>query len=93
MPWEYIERDLPDNPAASLFEFTKRYCRTPIDHAVADIVPLVKRDKKSTKLAVKTGEAFLRLHEIHYSHPGEAIAYSVIDVDDEYIRFEIFRRR
>jgi GntR family transcriptional regulator len=93
VPWENIERDLPKNPAASLFEFSKRYCRTPIDHAVAEMVPLVKRDRKTTKLEVKQGEAFIRLHETHYSHTGEPIAYSVIDVDDEYIRFEIFRRR
>jgi GntR family transcriptional regulator len=93
MPWDNIERDLPKEPAASLFEFSKRYCRTPIDHAVARIVPLVKRDRKTTKLEVKQRAAFIRLHEIHYSHSGDAIAYSVIDVDDEYIRFEVFRRR
>lgn len=93
IPWQHIERDLPDNPAASLFEFSKRYCDTPIDHAVAEIVPMVKRNRNSTKLAVKSGEPYIRLHEVHYSHTGEAIGYSLIDVDDEYIRFEIFRRR
>ena len=93
IPWDQIERDVPKNPAASLFEFSKRYCRTPIDHAVAEMVPLVKRDEKTTKLEAKQGEAFIRLHEVHYSHTGDPIAYSVIDVDDEYIRFEVFRRR
>lgn len=93
VPWEYIDRDPPKNPAASLFEFSKRCCSRQIDHAVAEIVPMVKRDKKSTRLAVKPDEAFIRLHEVHYSETGEPIAYSLIDVDDEYIRFEIFRRR
>jgi GntR family transcriptional regulator len=93
VPWEYIDRDPPKNPAASLFEFSKRHCIRQIDHAVAEIVPMVKRDKKSTRLGVKNGEGFIRLHEVHYSETGEAIAYSLIDVDDEYIRFEIFRRR
>ena len=93
VPWDNIERELPKNPAASLFEFSKRYCRTPIDHAVAEMVPVVKRDDSTTKLAMPAGEGFIRLHEIHYSSNGTAIAYSMIDVDDEYIRFEIFRRR
>ena len=88
----HIERDPPKDPAASVFEFSKRYCGTPIDHAIAEIVPMVKRDRSVTKLAVKTGEAFIRLHESHYSHSGEASsACSVIDVEDEYIRFQIFR--
>ncbi|HEX3316515.1 MAG TPA: GntR family transcriptional regulator [Solirubrobacteraceae bacterium] len=93
IPWHLLEREPPENPAASLFEFSKRHCSTAIDHAVADIVPLVKHDKRSTKLAVKQGQPFIRLHEIHYSQPGDPIAYSVIDVDDNYIRFEVFRRR
>jgi GntR family transcriptional regulator len=93
VPWQLIERDPPKNPAASVFEFSKRYCSRQIDHAVAEIVPMVKRDKKSTRLGVKNGEAFIRLHEAHYSETGEIIAYSLIDVDDQYIRFEIFRRR
>jgi GntR family transcriptional regulator len=93
VPWDSIEQEIPAKPAASVFEFTKRYCRTPIDHAVADIVPLVKRDDGTTKLEVDEAEAFIRLHEVHYSQGGDPLAYSVIDVDDEYIRFEVFRRR
>jgi GntR family transcriptional regulator len=92
VPWRLIERTPPKVPVASLFEFTKRYCQAPIDHAVADIVPMVKRDKR-TKLELEQGQAFIRLHEVHYSQPGEPIAYSAIDVDDNYIRFEVFRRR
>ena len=93
VPWQIIERDPPKNPAASVFEFSKRYCSRQIDHALADIVPMVKVDKKSMRLVVKNGEAFIRLHEVHYSETGDIIAYSLIDVDDQYIRFEIFRRR
>jgi GntR family transcriptional regulator len=93
VPWDNIARELPKDPAASLFEFSKRYCDTPIDHAVAEMVPVVKRDEDTTKLDMPTGEGFIRLHEVHYSTAGDAIAYSMIDVDDKYIRFEIFRRR
>ena len=92
IPYENIDSELPETPAASVFEFSKRYTKTPIDHAIAEIVPLVKRDKRTTKLAIKTGGAFIRLHEVHYSRSGEPVAYSLIDVDDAYVRFEIFRR-
>jgi GntR family transcriptional regulator len=93
VPWDEIERNPPKTPAASLFEFSKRYCRTPIDHAVAEMVPLVKGPKTATRLAAEAGQAFIRLHEIHYSQAGESIAFSMIDVDDRFIRFEVFRRR
>jgi GntR family transcriptional regulator len=92
IPAESIQTDLPKTPAPSVFEFAKRHTNTPIDHAVAEIVPLVKRDKRVTKLAVKTGGPFIRLHEVHYSRTGVPVAYSLIDVDDAYVRFEIFRR-
>jgi GntR family transcriptional regulator len=57
------------------------------------VVPVAKRDGGMTKLGVATGEPFARLLERHYSSDGRPIAYSVIDVDDRYIRFEVFRRR
>jgi GntR family transcriptional regulator len=91
--WDLLERTPPKNPPASLFEFSRRYCRTAIDHAVADIVPLVEHGQGKTRLEVKQGQAFIRLHERHYSKPGEPMAYSLIDVNDKYIRFEVFRRR
>jgi hypothetical protein len=46
-----------------------------------------------TKLEVGVGEAFARLHERHFDDDGRPIAYSVIDVDDRFIRFEVFRRQ
>jgi GntR family transcriptional regulator len=76
----------------SLFEFSKQYCLEHIDHAVVEIVPMVVRNAKSTKLALETGEPFIRLHETHYTSDATALGYSIIDVDDRYIRFEVFRR-
>jgi GntR family transcriptional regulator len=76
----------------SLFEFSTRYCRKPIDHAVVEMVPMVKR-ADTTKLAVSAGRPFMRLHERHFSSAGSPVAFSMIDVDDQYIRFEVFRRQ
>ncbi|HEY4277371.1 MAG TPA: GntR family transcriptional regulator [Conexibacter sp.] len=93
VPWELIVREMPDSPAASLFEFSKRYLAHPIDHAVAEIVPVVKQDSGTTPLDVDAGQAFIRLHEVHYSLDGQRLAYSTIDIDDAFARFEVFRRQ
>jgi hypothetical protein len=39
------------------------------------------------------GDPFARLHECHFAQGGRAVAHSVIDVDDKFIRFEVFRRQ
>jgi GntR family transcriptional regulator len=93
IPWTNIASEIEDEPPPSLFEFSRRYCREPIDHAVVAIVPMVKRAKDWTQLEIPTGDPYIRLHERHYSTGGGAVGFSVIDVDDQFIRFEVFRRR
>ncbi len=53
----------------------------------------MKRDDDSTKLTVPIGEPFARLHESHFSSDERPMAHSVIDVDDKFVRFEVFRRQ
>jgi GntR family transcriptional regulator len=93
MPWPELKD--PDKLDAqippSMFEFSRRYCRRAVDHAVVEILPVVRR-KDTTHLDVAAGKPFTRLHERHYTAGGEAIAMSIIDVDDAYVRFEVFRR-
>jgi len=93
VPWEEIAKPPRGKLSASLFEFSARHCRDPIDHAIVEIEPAVKRDDGTTKLTVAVGDPFARLHERHFSLDGRSIAYSVIDVDDKFIRFEVFRRQ
>jgi GntR family transcriptional regulator len=92
MPWTELKSSPERRPPASLFEFSKLYCRRPIDHAVVQLAPMVKRDADTTKLETEVGEPFMRLYERHYSNNGEPSAFSVIDADDKFIRFEVFRR-
>jgi GntR family transcriptional regulator len=80
-----------DDVPASVFEFSKRYCSDSIDHAVVELAPMVVR-KGVTELDVPEGQPFIRLHETHYTSDADVVAYSIIDVDDTYIRFEVFRR-
>jgi GntR family transcriptional regulator len=82
------EDDIPP----SVFEFSKQYCYEQIDHAVVVMVPMVMGGHDTTKLALPEGRPFIRLLETHYSSDATPVAYSIVDVDDRYIRFEVFRR-
>lgn len=82
---------LKDPLPASMFEFSRRYCEEPVHHAVVELAAQVKRDDGTTRLEVGEGDPFMRLHETHYTSGGEPLAMSVVDVDDEYIRFEVVR--
>jgi GntR family transcriptional regulator len=93
VPWEEIARPPRGKLSASLFEFSARHLREPIDHAIVEIEPAVKRNEGTTKLAIAEGDPFARLHERHYAQDGRPVAQSLIDVDDKFIRFEVFRRQ
>lgn len=94
VPW--AELKAPESLDAwippSMFEFSRQAFHRPIDHAVVEIVAVVKR-RGTTKLKIPGGEAFTRLHERHYTSSGALLAASVIDVDDAFVRFEVVRRQ
>jgi hypothetical protein len=48
---------------ASLFEFSRMYCRKPIDHALVEVVPMVNEGPDATKLKLASRSPFIRLHE------------------------------
>jgi GntR family transcriptional regulator len=93
VPWEILSDDEYSAPVSpSIFEFSDNAWRRPVDHVVAEILPVVK-DGENTKLRVKKGKPFTRWHERHFAAGGDAIAVSVVDVDNEFFHFEVFRRR
>lgn len=93
LPWSSLhDPGFSGEVDASIFEFSQRACVNPIHHAVAEIIPVVKRDEGVTPLPVEIGTAFTRLHEQHYADDGALIAVSVVDVDNAYFHFEVFRR-
>lgn len=91
--WQEISKAPRGKLSASLFDFSGRHMQEAIDHAIVEIEPAVKRSEGTTKLTVAIGEPFARLHERHFSLEGRPVAHSVIDVDDKFIRFEVFRRQ
>ncbi len=93
-PWANLkDQDFSGEVPASIFEFSSRDWTTPVDHVVAEILPVVKRSKDTTKVPVERGEAITRLLEYHYDSRGDQLAVSMVDVDTDFIHFEVFRRR
>jgi GntR family transcriptional regulator len=93
VPWPSLKVErLPKSPEPSLFEFSRRYCRTPIAHAVVRILPMVSADGV-TRLDLPDSKPFIRLHEVHYGPRAEPAAWSQIDFDDDVLRLEVFRGR
>jgi GntR family transcriptional regulator len=91
VPWSALKAEtLPASPEPSLFEFSRLYCRVPIAHAVAQIVPMVS-ERGTTRLDLPAGTPFIRLHELHYGPRAEPAAWSRIDFDDSVLRLEVFR--
>lgn len=93
VPWDTLRSDeLTDPVPTSLVDFTRRHCKTPIDHAVVEAVALVQTAPAKTTLGVRKGQPFMRLHETHYSKAGVPLAFSIIDADNKFVTFELFRR-
>ena len=92
IPWANLKRDsIADPLEPSVFEFSRRHCTQPITHAVVEIVPLVKTKKAGTKLPGGTNEPFIRLHETLYARDAAIVGWSFVDVEDRFIRLEVFR--
>lgn len=93
VPWSTLNETPWTEMPPSLFEFSERHCKQPIEHAVVEIAAMANGVHTATRLAVPANEPFIRLLERHYTRTGEPAAYSVIDIDDDYIRFQVFRRQ
>jgi GntR family transcriptional regulator len=93
VPWGLLEDDtrLPPPGDPAKFDFTRPYLVKPVLHAVAEIRPVVST-AGSTQLPIAEGTAFTRLLERHYAADGELMAVSLVDVDDDFVVFEVVRR-
>ena len=58
---------------------------------MVQIVPLTKKQKTGTKLPGGPSEAFIRLHETLYARDATIVGWSFVDVEDRFIRLEVFR--
>jgi len=93
IPWSNLkDEDFDGEVPASIFDFSSLEWHERVDHAVAEILPMVK-SKSTTALRMRGDEPFTRLHERHYDARGNLLAASVVDVDNRFFHFEVFRRR
>jgi GntR family transcriptional regulator len=84
--------DFGDTMAASLFDMMATHGVKKVDHAVVEIVAKAKREDNDTKLALEPCQPYTRLHENHFSSAGQPLAVSLVDVDNRFITFQVFRR-
>jgi GntR family transcriptional regulator len=93
VPWHRLRdpSEMPPGGDPAKFDFTRPYLVRPVMHAVAEIRPVVNEDGR-TRLPIPQGRAFTRLLERHYASDSEVLAVSLIDVDDEFVVFEVVRR-
>lgn len=93
VPWQLLEDGtaLPPPGDPAKFDFARPYLVKPVQHAVAEIRPVIKKEG-STRLPIADGTAFTRLLERHYAPDGQLMAVSLVDVDDNFVVFEVVRR-
>ncbi|MFI6986354.1 GntR family transcriptional regulator [Embleya sp. NPDC050154] len=93
VPWSKLtdQSRLPEMAPATHFDFTRPYLVSPIDHAVVEVRAGVS-PANSTYLETRDGQAFTRLLERHYTREGAIAAVSLIDVNNDFVVFEIIRR-
>ena len=93
----YIASDLfTDTPsdeqlAQSPFDMRDLLVGGPVDHAVVELVPRKATAEVVKQLALKSAEAYLLLKETHYSASGVVLGFSLIHVNDRFVRFRLYR--
>lgn len=93
VPWRLLrDQEFDGTVPASIFEFSVSEWKQPVDHAVAEIVPFIKKQPSDSRLPIANGEPITRLVEWHYGSGAERLAASVVDTSSDYFRFEVFRR-
>ena len=94
---DYISCDLFAEPptdeqlAQPPFEMGDLLVGGPVDHAVVELVPCMATEDVVKQLALKPPAAYLLLEETHYSIAGVVLGFSLIHVNDRFVRFRLYR--
>jgi GntR family transcriptional regulator len=75
----------------SIFEFSRSWPGSEIDHTVVEMIPSVA-PAIGTTLRIPDGHPYIQLHESHYTATGDPVALSFVHVDDSYVRFSLVRQ-
>jgi GntR family transcriptional regulator len=77
--------------AQSPFDMSELLVGGPVDHAVVELVPSQANDEVVQQLELKPAEAYLLVKETHYSVTGVVLGFSLIHVNDHFVRFRLYR--
>lgn len=93
----YIRADLfaepptDDQLAQSPFDMGDLLISGPVDQALVELVPRKATKEVVKQLGLKPAEAYLLLKEFHFSESGEILGFSLIHVNDHFVRFRLHR--
>jgi GntR family transcriptional regulator len=87
----FTEAPLEGQLAQSPFDMGELLVGGPIDHALVELVPLTATKEVVKQLGMKLGEAYIQLKELHLSQSGEVLGFSLIHVNDRFVRFRLHR--
>ena len=77
--------------AQSPFDMGELLMGGPVDHSMVELVPARPTELVERKLGLKAEDAYLLLKETHYSESGVALGFSLIHVNDRFVRFKLYR--
>jgi GntR family transcriptional regulator len=87
----FAETPTDDQLAQSPFDMRELLVGGPVDHAVVELVPSRATDEVVKELALNPAEAYLLVKETHYSVTGVVLGFSLIHVNDHFVRFRLYR--
>lgn len=93
----YVRADLfPHEPSAEDLAQSPRAISSllsggPVDHSVVELIPRKATKEVVKKLGLKPSEPYLLLKELHLSDTGQILGFSLIHVNDHFVRFRLHR--
>jgi len=93
----YIKTDLfreppdEDQLAQSPFDMGELLLGGPVDHALVELVPRKATTELVRQLGMKPAEPYLMLKETHFSQSDAVLGFSLIHVNDRFVRFRLHR--
>jgi GntR family transcriptional regulator len=87
----FSERPADDQLAQSPFDMGDLLVGGPVDHALVELVPRKATNAVVKRLGLKPSEPYILLKELHLSESGAVLGFSLIHVNDHFVRFRLHR--
>ncbi|HZK72536.1 MAG TPA: GntR family transcriptional regulator [Clostridia bacterium] len=75
----------------SPFELARDLLIEPIDHAIVEIVPCLPTADVQNRLGIGRSDPYIMLREAHFGASRTPLGFSLIHVNDHFVRFEMVR--